>query len=801
MPDQEKTCKICGKPKESSKSGSMTQFIAACSCEALKQAQTQLDITIRFCTICGKRVGKGRKGSITQYVFRADSCSCDNPIGVDRTFSSTFESHSMYETVEDFDKHIEIDESLQFDSNNFPVDRYKPLKRLGTGGAGEVCLAKDVMLNKLVAVKTLAFLDEEQLISFQEEAKATSRLKHPNIIEILDFGVTGSGTPYMVLEYFNDTTFKHLIEENKTLPWNIVREVIISVSHALSFSHKQGIFHRDIKPSNILLSFESDEIQVKLIDFGIAKVSNPTEKTTDFQGKTLSGTPAYMSPDVVLGYQYSAKSEIYSLGCVIFEALTGTLPFSGESALDTLNMHATSEPPAMSSRTDNEIPDQAKELVALCLNKDPQERFESIDEFLKFMDYLEESAPKEEESLLEEEAPEETNEQSKEAKKSKLPIWLIAVPGVIVALICAALGFTLMPNNPEEKRPVAKDKNEASAQFKYTAISKSFGIYDANWVLPRKARGKISDADLKKIASDLSSRSKLALDLSEFDIKGDGFKYLNNLDLFALSFDKTNFDNPKLSGLKMDSLQVLDFSNSKISDEGLSSLSNLKNLRAISLTNCKNITDSAVCNLIKTHTLEELYLADTMVTDKSLACMANSKLTRLTFGKTNISNEGLKNLIGLSTLKYLMVNQCKNVSFSMIKKICDKNQKMKGLGLAYLKTDGLTISFIKQCPKMRFLNLLGYPLTDEDLKMLGGMKKIAYLFMSDAKFTDKGLPYLASLKLKAISVQRCKNSSSEAFTKLEKKLPVSCVILTDMKSKESSLKNLEFIETLYKKSE
>src|SRR5262249_6333224 len=158
-------------------------------------------------------------------------------------------------------------------------------------GSSTVYLCKDRLLRKSVAVKTLRKLTNEQLISFQTEARANSKLNHPSILTLIDFGPTESGAPYMVLEYFDGFTLDEIIREHGPLSLPLVKHVFERIASALTAAHQMGIFHRDLKPSNILIEkTEKIEPEVKLIDFGVAQIKRETEPQLVVQGHTIAGT-------------------------------------------------------------------------------------------------------------------------------------------------------------------------------------------------------------------------------------------------------------------------------------------------------------------------------------------------------------------------------------------------------------------------------------------------------------------------------------------------------------------------------
>jgi serine/threonine-protein kinase len=164
-------------------------------------------------------------------------------------------------------------------------------------------------------------------------------------------------------------------------------EMFRQIVDALAFAHEHGVFHRDLKPTNIILSSESQFETAQLIDFGLSTFKGP-EKAITMQGRTIVGTPDYMNPDQLSGIAFTSQSEIYSLGCLMFETLSGQVPFKGETALETLSMHANSVSPKISDfRTD--IPEHLVNLIDKCLSKRPVDRFQTMNELSETLKELE----------------------------------------------------------------------------------------------------------------------------------------------------------------------------------------------------------------------------------------------------------------------------------------------------------------------------------------------------------------------------------------------------------------------------
>ncbi len=272
-------------------------------------------------------------------------------------------------------------------SQPFPSDRYEPLRQIGTGAVSAVFLCKDRMLNKKVAVKTLRSLSHEQLVTFQNEAKTTARLNHPNIVRILDFGTAGGTHPYMVMDFISGFTLKQWIEQNGPFDPLVAAAIFIKVADALAYAHEQGVYHRDLQASNIIVKSAGQDPEIAVVDFGLAKTKEETLKPTIINGNTIVGTPSYMSPDQVYGRSYDSRSEVYSLGCILFEALTGQTPFVGATALETINMHARNQPPSLLEFVEeNQITVKLEDTIAICLEKNPDDRFQTVNDFRRNLD-------------------------------------------------------------------------------------------------------------------------------------------------------------------------------------------------------------------------------------------------------------------------------------------------------------------------------------------------------------------------------------------------------------------------------
>jgi serine/threonine protein kinase len=259
---------------------------------------------------------------------------------------------------------------------------YEILSRLGAGGMGEVYRARDTRLGRDVAVKVIEpgrAGDPSARSRFEREARAVAALSHPNILAIHDFGIEGE-TGYSVTELLRGETLRSRLDR-ESLSWRKAVEIAAAVSDGLAAAHMAGIVHRDLKPENVFLT---EEGRVKILDFGLARLEPdgsdeggsalPTVSRTE--PGTVLGTVGYMSPEQVRGLPVDARSDIFSLGAVLYEMVTGRRPFAGKSAADVMAAVLRESPPDP-SESGRKIPDSLARILTRCLEKGPEERFQS----------------------------------------------------------------------------------------------------------------------------------------------------------------------------------------------------------------------------------------------------------------------------------------------------------------------------------------------------------------------------------------------------------------------------------------
>ncbi len=268
---------------------------------------------------------------------------------------------------------------------------YTITEKLGEGAMGNVYLAKQSQTGQRIAIKLLneeAAAHEETVARFLREARVISMMTHPNVVRVFIFGETASGISYMAMEHVDGMPLERAVrgkalEERRAI--HITRQILEAIGEA----HDLGIMHRDLKPENVLLTtWRGQQDYVKILDFGIAKVSNANQQLT--QTGIVYGTPAYMSPEQAQALEIDRRADLYSLGCMLYEMVTGQIPFDAKSNLKILEMQAFQEPTPPSQIAP--VAPALENIILRAMAKNPENRFQTAQDMLDALDALD--APK-----------------------------------------------------------------------------------------------------------------------------------------------------------------------------------------------------------------------------------------------------------------------------------------------------------------------------------------------------------------------------------------------------------------------
>jgi eukaryotic-like serine/threonine-protein kinase len=337
--------------------------------------------------------------------------------------------------------------------------RYVLEELVGTGGMSSVYRAHDRLLERNVALKILhdSYLDDESAVErFRREARSVAQLSHPNIVTVIDRGEE-DGRLFIVFEYVPGENLKQYVDRKRRLSVREAVEIAVEVGRGLAFAHRQGIVHRDVKPQNVLLDGDG---RPKVTDFGIAR-SLDVEKDVTLTG-TVLGTSDYIAPEQASGRPVVAQTDVYSLGCVLFELLTGDVPFHGESFVAVAMRHIHEPPPSVLDRRPD-VPMRVAGAVQRAMAKEPDDRFPSMDAFVVELDAcLAELGETDTERTMIAAGPQVLRESRPHAARARRRVWPLAflvaglaILGVAAALVLLDEGVNpLEPGQAEPGKPV-----------------------------------------------------------------------------------------------------------------------------------------------------------------------------------------------------------------------------------------------------------------------------------------------------------------------------------------------------------
>jgi len=724
-----------------------------------------------MCAACGKRVGAGRAGSFTQWIFRQDICSCTNPkiVPLDPRLIPAV----PLEQVEDDD----TDEEMSIDDREFPIDRYKPVEILGKGVTGRVYLCRDRLLKKRVAVKVLNQVSQAELVAFQREAKATSRLNHPRIVRILDFGVSAARSPYMVMDFVAGTSLDQIRRQRKYLDWQTAFVLAVELCDALEYAHDNGILHRDLKPSNVLVENpDSTTPGVFLIDFGVAHVDNAAPASN--QSNTVVGTPAYMSPDSITGLPYTAQSDIYALGCVMFECIAGRPPFITDTALDTLRMHAEVDPPALGEvNRDADIPPEIETIVSKCLEKKPSHRYHSATELKialkRALRNSGRSVPQEPLKVLTPalEAPDAV-------PKNNFLFPIIAI-GLVAIVALGAVGYPYFLAQSKPKVTKKKTKKQVVESIESTRPGPQLRLEELFQVDKKTreviSRGEIYDSDLRLIADLRVTRLTLN---QQPNITDGACKYLMMMPLECFVVLKSAITDRGLKQLsRLETLKEFDLGRSQVTDAGILSLEHVRSagfykcnitdvaakhlgvmpeIGMVNFTDSK-VTDEGVAAFRNAPHLVTLFLAHCKITDKSLEHIATmSQMHILNLVATPVSLKGIWAIRNLP-LQELEIGECPNLDDKCVEVIANSFKQLHHLSLDDTRISKRGFKHLRNMKNLTYLRVSRTVFDDSDLDTIESLPNLTVLDLSSTGVTAAVLPRLAKMpKLKILILNECK---------------------------------------------
>lgn len=599
---------------------------------------------------------------------------------------------------------------------NIQSGRYKFISVIGHGGAGTVYRALDSLLAKEVAIKRLHIASDDQTIRFQREARLAGTLKHENVMKVLDFGITEKNEPYLIIDYVDGESLGHYIRHTDLIPIEDALNILIQIANGLNHAHNNGVIHRDIKPSNVILikqmvrrdnsdrtskSTDDNESQedasvtltAKIVDFGLAK-SNYDQQSTLTQAGTGLGTPKYMSPEHIRGIEIDERSDIYSLGCLIFEVLTGRVPFQGTTVLEVFDKHLQDEPPRL-ARYREDCSDNLELIVSRCLQKKSKDRFQTArdlaDHLRKELKDLEKTKSRNDDEISEA-SGHNIGTPSAVLRDQKLLTFL----GIFL-ILSAVTGSVYFIQNSSNRSEEEKPK-----QMKPLIVSNSLPGYSEERIHEDLDESHSYSKGNEKHATWSTSDDTTDQDMIEFLKKNE--KRNNQIVSFDLSFAKLG-----RAGFQaladQTNLKALQYINRPIDRESLENIALIKTITDLRLGTKEqsDIGADALDELAKLKQLKSLYIGCTPLNDRAFEAI--SHLQGLRFlelsGCTNLSAEGSKHLSKLKNLEYLKLDMTDATDSAIFPLL-----KLEKLTQLHIRQTRVTNKLVERLPESKNLNIV-----------------------------------------------------------------------------------------------
>ncbi|MBI2809222.1 MAG: protein kinase [Candidatus Melainabacteria bacterium] len=634
------------------------------------------------------------------------------------------------------------------------IQNYEIVSILGRGGMSRVYLCEDLVLHRRVALKQLLAdeSDARGIIRIQQEGQSLARLSHPNIVKILTYFNTEDGAPFLVMEVLHGCSLAEFLSKNGSLSVGEVLKLAQQMCDALQHAHDYGIVHRDIKPSNIFLCDKKVET-AKIIDFGIAKIADNSVNAT--RTGEFVGSPAYLSPEQALQKNITVQSDQYSLGCVLYECLTGHPPFEDSTAMGLILKHVNDEVVPLGKNSF--VPPAVAKAIERSLKKNPEDRFSSMAEFKNALEGKVSSG-----------------------EKSKIPLLVAAVGTFLIVGISlwVCVGFLPTQTMPSATSD-AKVSESFSAMPDYAARATSSHNSIAHLGLPKrdvhkdeefivlslKRNPKMEDFALGQFSLSVHALKTLSkaenlkgLHLSDSNITDDAGQELSKIStLESLDVARTSVGDVFLEKIStLPKLNNLSLGETNVTSRGLESLVKTPSLRALSIRSCEHIDDSAAAVLKRMPWLRTLDAAKTDVSDSFVRDLGPSPgLTNLALSGTKITQKCLPLLSEMKSLNAIYLDDVEDISdLSTL-----KNLKLQIISLRNCNINANTARQIAKFKDLWHVRLDRTVANDDDLLVLAQLPKLKQLdVVGCALISKKGLATFKKLKPNCnVTTEKVKN--------------------------------------------
>jgi serine/threonine protein kinase len=605
------------------------------------------------------------------------------------------------------------------------------LSCLGAGGMSVVYKAEDLLLHRLVAVKLLhshSALDPQNVLRFRQEAMAASKIDHPNVIRVYEFNMPEEGQPYLVMDFIEGQSLAEFMRTNGPIEMRRASTLMGIICDGLQCAHEAGVIHRDLKPGNIMLLKDASGKQtLKIVDFGIAKVLTEDKQGHDLtQTGEVFGSPLYMSPEQCYGKTLDRRSDIYSLGCVMFEMCTGQPPIKGGSLLETIQMQTTEmAAPSASFYPGIKYGAQFDALIAKALAKDPSERYQSASEFKQAINSLPSaSLPSQKQKM----------DSSKSLKIIGVVISCLALLTIISLIIFPSTQNSRQPSQPHSLLHSVPHSLPPSQSL---SLPPSLPLS-----LPSTRQLHVMTTSSNKVKSlfqQPNSSSIGVLRLEDEEINDATLASLSgNQGLHELFLEDTSItDRSGTSIRSLTQLQKLEIRKAAIGDAFLKNISGLPNLSYLWCFQT-GITDSGANYFQDFPKLKQLGLTETQIGDAGLEKISKLNLEELRLTRTHITAAGLKSLENMRSLKVLMVgrNPIGDAGARAVSKLAN-------LEHLSLETSNLTNEGVKELLALKNLKNLdlhnNFQITNSSLEILSQLRSLRELHVGKCQISKSAL--------------------------------------------------------------
>lgn len=645
-------------------------------------------------------------------------------------------------------RHEEGLEAGIFTPGSLFLGKYNIQDRIGTGGMGVVYRCSQVFIDKEFAIKTLSVnsMSDDAVQRFQTEAKAAGALNHPNIVSIHDFGVTDVGTPYMVLDFVPGRTLHDVLSAQGQLSLETVIDIFIQCSDALAHAHEKGVLHRDVKPSNIVLLHE-EKIgpgSIRILDFGIAKIISNNALTQELtKTGVVIGSPLYMSPEQSIGKKMDARTDIYSLGCVLFECLCGAPPFQGETIIETLMLHQTQQPQSLREASmGREFPERLQELVNSMIAKNVDDRIKSmslVHQTLTEIKDLIKTAKDNQTSIPDpskkDASQNEIGKQLVKSLESKLlsPGTIIAIISAVVVLLTVGV-FMQISNQPkvDKIKPIA--------------------ILDGRLATPDVERASF-DQNVRRALTESRSRGYEHCSITGCEFSQSQFDmirratWLKKLILIQCS----HFTAKGIKTILSENIEYLDLAGSELNDESVEAIAQYgSKLRGLSLSRCGYVSSKAIMSLSRLKNLDTLDLCQLPVSDECLQLIVDGmpNLSELSLADIPYISDHSARILARHKAVWGMSLNSTSISDEGLKYFGNNVQWLYLMGNSRITDEGIE-TLISNCPKLSALQIPGTSITPGVIFKVLQLKNLRALQLGSMNIDNK-----TRLKIREIAKAR-----------------------------------------------